>query len=191
MYHYIYKTVNTLNGMYYFGRHSTKNLDDGYLGSGKYLLNAFKKYGKQHFKREILEFARSSEDLWCLEERYITKEMIDDPNCYNQAFGGINYLSALKKNDKVKFFKHQSSAGKLGGKASLSRFTPEEKTEWHRKGRLASSGPKGKTWVLSETTKEKQKKKALERPKIECSICGLFLTKQNLPRHLDKHLISI
>ena len=39
-YHYIYKTTNLLNNKYYIGMHSTFNLDDGYIGSGKYLWNS-------------------------------------------------------------------------------------------------------------------------------------------------------
>jgi len=187
MYHFIYKTTNTLNGMFYIGRHSTKDLNDGYLGSGKYLKNAIKKYGRENFLREILEFCNSSDDLWLLEEKYITREMISSDTCYNQSFGGINHIASLKRNNYKKFLIHQSNAGKKGGKASLSRFTSEEKTNWHRKGGLASSGSKGKTWILSEETKNKQKNKALERSKKECSVCGLLFTIQNLPRHLNKH----
>lgn len=187
MYHYIYKTTNKINGKYYYGRHSTKNLHDGYLGSGKYLQNAIKKYGKENFFKEILEFTSSSEELWCLEERYITEDMLQDSNCYNQSYGGINYISSLKKNNQQKFLEHQSNAGKRGGVASLNRFSQEEKLEWHKKGRAASTGAKGKSWKLCDETKSKQKKAALNREKIKCNICGLFFTKQNLPRHLNKH----
>jgi hypothetical protein len=46
MNYFIYKTTNLLNGKYYIGMHVTNQIDDGYLGSGKYLNNAIKKYGK-------------------------------------------------------------------------------------------------------------------------------------------------
>lgn len=35
-FHFIYKTTHN-NGYYYIGRHSTKNLKDGYRGSGKWI----------------------------------------------------------------------------------------------------------------------------------------------------------
>ena len=44
-FHFIYKTTNLINSKYYIGMHSTSNLKDGYLGSGKYLRSSIKKYG--------------------------------------------------------------------------------------------------------------------------------------------------
>ena len=49
----IYKTTNKANGKYYIGQHQTEDLEDGYLGSGKHLKAAIKKYGKS-FVKEIL-----------------------------------------------------------------------------------------------------------------------------------------
>lgn len=49
MYYTIYRTTNTLNGKIYVGMHKTKDLDDGYLGSGKVIKNSVSKYGKEIF----------------------------------------------------------------------------------------------------------------------------------------------
>lgn len=54
MFHIIYKTTNLLDGKFYIGAHSTEILEDGYLGSGKYLKRAVLKYGRENFAREIL-----------------------------------------------------------------------------------------------------------------------------------------
>jgi group I intron endonuclease len=62
----IYLVTNTLNSKIYVGQ-STKN-DPNYLGSGTLISKAIKKYGRQHFKKEILEIVEN-EDL--LDEREI------------------------------------------------------------------------------------------------------------------------
>lgn len=49
----IYKTTNTCNGKIYVGK--AKVNDPTYLGSGSILAQAIKKYGRQSFKKEVLE----------------------------------------------------------------------------------------------------------------------------------------
>lgn len=34
-YNYVYKTTNSINGRFYYGVHSTDDLNDGYLGSSE------------------------------------------------------------------------------------------------------------------------------------------------------------
>ena len=55
-YHILYKTTCTVTGNFYIGVHSTTNLEDGYLGSGKRLRYSIEKHGKENHLREILEF---------------------------------------------------------------------------------------------------------------------------------------
>ena len=68
MKHFIYKTTH-VNGKYYIGRHSTENINDGYIGSGKWPISI---KDKSSLTREIIEFVdndKSSESsIRCLEE---------------------------------------------------------------------------------------------------------------------------
>lgn len=72
MKHILYKTTNLLNGRYYIGMHSTRTLNDGYLGSGKRLKAEIKKYGKENFKREVLADLPSRKDLEDAERKCVT-----------------------------------------------------------------------------------------------------------------------
>lgn len=87
-YHYIYKTTCKVNGKYYIGMHSTDDLSDGYIGSGKRLWNAIKKYGKENFEVEFLEFFENRKDLINREIEMITEDLLHDPMCMNLSLGG-------------------------------------------------------------------------------------------------------
>ena len=52
---YIYKTTNLINGKIYIGQHKSSSFDTNYYGSGKLLIKALKKYGKENFKIELIE----------------------------------------------------------------------------------------------------------------------------------------
>ena len=52
--HYIYKTTCSITNRFYIGMHSTDNIDDNYLGSGKRLWNSINYHGKENHKKEIL-----------------------------------------------------------------------------------------------------------------------------------------
>ena len=96
MYYFIYKTINKLNQKYYYGAHSTDNINDEYLGSGVALKRAIKKYGKDNFYREIIEFCEEEEEMY-LKEEIIVKEHYLKENCYNMNVGGKggwNYVNS-------------------------------------------------------------------------------------------------
>ena len=56
---YIYKTTNLSNGKQYIGSHDGDPFDS-YIGSGKLIIKAIKKYGRGNFIREILEKCKPS-----------------------------------------------------------------------------------------------------------------------------------
>lgn len=86
--HYIYKTTCVVTGRYYIGMHSTSNLNDGYLGSGKQLRHSIRKYGKENHHKEILEFLESRELLVETEKKIISTDLLSDKQCMNLVKGG-------------------------------------------------------------------------------------------------------
>jgi len=91
MYGYIYKTTNKINNKIYIGQKKSEIfLNESYLGSGKYLKHAIKKYGKENFTIELVDTADSKEDLNKLEIYYIDLYKATDKTIgYNIAKGGV------------------------------------------------------------------------------------------------------
>lgn len=91
-YYFFYKTINKVTGKFYFGVHETFKLNDGYVGSGKYLKSSIKKYGSDNFVRTTLKFFMSSEDMFSYEKEMLGKDVvqyiIDNKLGYNIGPGG-------------------------------------------------------------------------------------------------------
>lgn len=85
----IYETTNLVNGKKYIGQ-DTKNNPD-YLGSGRLIRRAIKKYGKENFKKVILECCETIEEL-NEREKYWTDKVnaVNNPIYYNLREGGRN-----------------------------------------------------------------------------------------------------
>lgn len=129
-YHYIYKTVDLRNGNYYLGMHSTSDLEDGYLGSGKRLRHTIRKYGKENFKLEILEFLPNRESLVKREKELITEDIIKDPKCINLIKGGQGGFIS----EEQQRFRSLKAAAALKQKFLSD---PESKKSWIEKIKLA------------------------------------------------------
>jgi len=89
MKYFIYETTNLINGKKYRGCHKTQLLNDGYLGSGKLLVRAIKKYGKTNFSREIIEFCESEASMYEREKIYVDENFVNSDNTYNLRCGGF------------------------------------------------------------------------------------------------------
>lgn len=100
-YHYFYKITNNINGHFYYGVHNTDNLDDGYMGSGKRLHFAYKKYGMENFTKEILKFFNSSAEAFEYEAKVVNETLAEDPNCYNISVGGNGNIGFITFNKVV------------------------------------------------------------------------------------------
>lgn len=93
--------------------HSTNNLEDGYMGSGKRLRYSIRKYGIENHKKDILEFFENRNLLVEAEKIAITPEMLSDKDCMNLKEGGCGgWVNS----------EHQLKAAKSGAKKINDRF---------------------------------------------------------------------
>lgn len=101
MLYFVYKTYSS-SGLYYYGRHSTLDINDGYIGSGNWTKSV---KDKSKLKRDIVLFCESEEELIEKEKEYIRK-YINDPKCMNfnensVGFSSLNNPNKLLKGSKI------------------------------------------------------------------------------------------
>ena len=113
MYHYIYKTTCIITKRYYYGMHSTDNIDDGYLGSGKLLSRSLKKYGVENHRKEILLYCPSRAELCRSERQIVNESLLSDPLCMNLKIGGDGGGQSGIKRSSVTRKRMQSARRKL------------------------------------------------------------------------------
>ena len=94
---YIYLITNTITGKQYVGQTLCKNIESRWNQHkscsektlGRYILSAYKKYGIENFKFQIICIC-FDEDCNKFEEEYIKKFNTLVPNGYNLRAGGLN-----------------------------------------------------------------------------------------------------
>lgn len=158
LYHTVYRITNLLDGKIYIGAHSTSNLDDGYMGSGKHLRRAYKTHGIENFKKEILFIYDTLEEAFNKEAEIVTEEFVKDNSNYNIALGGVRPSRGFlggKHTDKAKKAISESHSGKN------NPFYGKKHTEEHKKHiSKLNTGSNSPSYgiQLTEDRKEKIKK---------------------------------
>ena len=97
MFYTIYKITNKINNKFYIGMHKTDKLDDGYMGSGKLINRAIKKYGKENFTKEILHVFDNEEEMKNKEKELVVLNEMSYNLC-DGGKGGFGYLNRSGKN---------------------------------------------------------------------------------------------
>lgn len=121
MFYTIYKITNQINGKIYIGSHKTKNLNDNYMGSGKYLKHAQEKYGMDNFTKDILFVFDTPELMYAKEAELVNKDFLAEENTYNLkvgGFGGWDYANQTV--DYVARNTKASHHGNISDKRSLT-----------------------------------------------------------------------
>lgn len=126
----IYKITNLINGKTYIGQHKYKDLNDSYMGSGKLLWRAYRKYGIENFKKEIIcKNVQYKETIDDMERFYIKKEREQNPfGCYNILDGGEGHSGPLSDETRKKM----SKVRKGKKHRPLSEETRKKISEAHR-----------------------------------------------------------
>jgi group I intron endonuclease len=118
---HIYKTTNKITGKFYIGKEV--GYKTYYLGSGKLLLQAIEKHGKENFIKETLEHCNSVEQLNEREIYWIDKLNALGNQGYNMAAGGSGGdLSKFIPYDKIDYSNHKME----GARKWWNSLTKEE-----------------------------------------------------------------
>ena len=121
MFYTIYKITNLIDGKIYIGKHQTKDLNDSYMGSGKFIRRAIDKHGIENFKKEILFQFDSEADMNAKEAELVTEELCLREDTYNLCVGGKGGFSYINSNDLGKRpFRDNAELQKLACKAGAS-----------------------------------------------------------------------
>jgi len=176
MYYYLYEVKNKLDGKIYIGVHRTKNLDDGYMGSGSIIVSAVKKHGKENFTKTILEMFDNPDSMYAKEMEVVTDEFLKRSDTYNIKLGGLGGFDHINRGpiedrvniksfrsklalgefivggDKSMFFTEESyekiRIGSREGNAVLANRTEEEKNISNRKRSVSSTGEKNSQFYV-------------------------------------------
>jgi hypothetical protein len=189
-YHYIYKTTNLINGKYYIGMHSTDNLGDGYLGSGRRLRYSINKYGKENHKVEILEFVDTRKELAGREKDIVNLNEIVKKECMNLMVGGVGgFISEEQQRNRSiaggeAFSKKLKNDENFRTEHSIRASNRLKKT--HEEGKIKYDTFKGKKHT--EETKKKMSKSSKGKGKgVENSQYGTcWITKNGNNKKIKK-----
>ena len=118
----IYITTNTVNRAVYIGKHQTLDINDNYLGSGKLLVRAVEKYGRENFVKEVLHVFDNEVEMNDKEAELVTEDFCKLDSNYNLCpggQGGWGYINLNKLNG--------TTEGRLsGGRAQRGKIRTDE-----------------------------------------------------------------
>lgn len=173
MHYTIYKITNILDGKYYIGKHQTKDLDDGYMGSGKLLKRAIQKHGINNFSKEILHVFQTEHEMNDKEKELVTLNEMSYNLCPG-GDGGFGYINTNLVNVRDK-----REYKVLGAHAANKKGANIKGSKKH--AMLLKTDPEYRSLWKSKLT--------INKDKHDCPFCAMKnLNSGNLSRHIkSKH----
>lgn len=179
-YYFVYKTKCKVNGKIYIGAHKTKNINDGYIGSGTLLSNAIRKYGNEMFEREIIKFFENEEEMYAYESVLVNEEFLKREDIYNLSLGGLggDRSKFISEEGKKRRSEKMMGAGNHFYGKKHDRKTREkiskkllEKDENWRKSNASNAGKKNLGKIRSQESKNKYSEISKNRRSYVCPYC--------------------
>jgi hypothetical protein len=190
MFYYLYEIKNLLNGKIYVGVHKTKNLNDGYMGSGSEILTEIKNIGEHNFTKTILEFFDNSEQMFSREKDIVNREFLMRPDVYNKrrgGTGGFDFINSSKtmeerihagtlaqeairlkrtnrfSEDYISPFADKELLVELQKRANSSSAMEKKKETWKKTGRAIGSKNSqfGTMWITNGVENKKISKNSI------------------------------
>jgi hypothetical protein len=84
----VYQITNKINKMIYIGVHITRNINDGYMGSGRKITKAISEYGISNFEKVILYQFDNESDMIKKESELVNDSFLKRGDVYNIIIGG-------------------------------------------------------------------------------------------------------
>lgn len=167
--HYVYKIVNKVNNKTYVGQRKLTGTskDTTYMGSGRLIKLAIKKYGRENFVKTILQDNIVDQDMANKWERYwIAYERLCGHAEYNIADGGIDEHCLFKghKHTEVSIYKI---------KDSLKKTLEEKYGDVHfNKGRHVSEETKTK---ISKSLRGRKQTNDWKYKRTRCAVGNTYV----------------
>lgn len=168
MFYLIYKITNNINNKIYIGSHRTKNINDGYMGSGKYISYAIKKYGIENFTKEILFVFDNPIEMYNKEAEIVNKDFLEEENTYNLkvgGFGGFDYICRHRLNVGNGFTKENAKKYSLLGIEKRKEIILNDPGWLEEQNRIRSNSLKGRIGSFTGKNHTEETKSKLKGPR--------------------------
>ena len=179
MYGYIYETTNLVNGKKYIGQRKAGR-PEPYLGSGKHIRCAIKKYGIENFSKRILHECGSKEELDRMEVHYIAAaNAVSDDKYYNIAIGGNTPMTGLKLSDEHRRKISEAQKGHVVSDETKRKMSASKRNMSDETRKKMSEAQKNRPPVSDET---RRKRSELAKGRVMSDKTRINLLKANKGR---------